>query len=60
MVKVWWKSKTLWLNFVALLAAVLQAKYGLVLDSATQGIILATMNLILRGVTKDPIGLEQD
>lgn len=58
--KVWWKSKTLWLNFVALLAAILQAKYGLVLDPATQGMILATMNLILRAITKDPIGLEQD
>jgi hypothetical protein len=56
--KVWWLSKTLWVNFIALVAAILQAKFGFVLEPTTQVMILTTINLILRCVTKDPIGLQ--
>jgi hypothetical protein len=56
--KAWWLSKTLWVNFIALVAAILQAKFGFVLEPTTQVMILTTINLILRCVTKDPIGLQ--
>jgi hypothetical protein len=58
--KVWWSSKTLWLNFMALMATFLQLKYGLLLDAATQGIILSILNIILRMITKEPIELKSD
>lgn len=58
--KVWWRSKTIWLNFLALAAAIFQAKYGLVLDATTQGAILATLNLVFRSITKEPLGLQAE
>jgi hypothetical protein len=56
--KVWYLSKTLWVNAIALVAAILQAKFGLVLESTTQVMILTGINLILRLITKDPLGLQ--
>jgi hypothetical protein len=58
--KVWWSSKTIWLNLVALIATFLQLKYGLILDATTQGVILSGLNIILRAITKEPIGLKSD
>jgi hypothetical protein len=42
------------------IATVLQAKYGLILDPSTQGIILATLNVFFRVITKEPLGLIPD
>ena len=53
--KKWFKSKTIWLNLIALGASLLQAKYGLVIDGATQGVILVMLNMILRTITKEEI-----
>ena len=58
--KVWWSSKTIWLNLMALIATFLQFKYGLILDATTQGAILSGLNIILRAITKEPIGLKSD
>jgi hypothetical protein len=58
--KVWWSSKTIWLNLMALIATILQLKYGLILDATTQGVILSGLNIILRAITKEPIGLKSD
>jgi len=58
--KVWWRSKTLWVNFLALVATLLQAKFGFVLDPGLQGVILTSLNLIFRAVTKEPIGLQSE
>jgi len=55
--KKWWTSKTIWTNAVAILAVVLQEVLGLdVLGSATQVAILGMINLILRIITKGPVG----
>ena len=53
--KLWWKSKTLWVAFIALIASVAQAKWGLVIDPATQGIILSIIVILLRLETKGPV-----
>lgn len=58
--KPFWASRTLWVNAVALLAAVTGA-FGmdLGLDAETQtaivGGIMAVVNMILRAVTKQPL-----
>ena len=59
--KPWFASKTMWVNFVALLAAVLGA-FGmdLGLDPDTQvalvGGVMAVVNIVLRFVTKSAVG----
>ncbi len=58
--KVWWRSKTLWLNFIALVSALVQSQYGFVLDPTLQGAFLAGVNLVLRGITKEAVGLQAE
>lgn len=58
--KAWWRSKTLWVNVVAGLALLLQSQFGFVLDGELQGAILAMVNLALRLITKEPLGMSDD
>lgn len=53
--KAWYKSKTLWVNAIAIAAMFIPAHTGIVLDAETQVGILGFINLILRLVTKDPL-----
>ncbi len=59
--KPWYVSKTLWINALAILAAVTGA-FGIDLDltpetqAALVGGIMAIVNIILRLVTKAPVG----
>jgi hypothetical protein len=54
--KKWYESKTVWFNFVAFLAVLLQAQTGhVVLNVETQGVILTGINMILRLITKHKI-----
>ena len=60
MEKRWWASKTMWVNVVAVLAAVTGAfSMDLGLDPETQialvGGIMAVINMVLRYVTTDSI-----
>lgn len=53
---VWYASKTLWVNVIALVAMVGQGVTGHVLVSLElQATILAIINMVLRFVTKKPI-----
>jgi hypothetical protein len=54
--KVWWKSKTLWVNVVALAAMLIQANYGFIIAPEEQIAIITLVNLLLRAITKT--GLE--
>ena len=56
--KKWWRSKTIWLNVVGLLAIIVQEATGgaLVLDAGIQMSVLAAINLVLRTVTNEPLG----
>ena len=42
------KSRTIWVNTLALVALVLQAQFGFVLTSEAQGAVLILLNIILR------------
>lgn len=48
--KIWYKSKTLWTNLIALLTV-----FGLELSGEEATAILAVINLILRLVTREKI-----
>ncbi len=53
---VWYASKTLWANAIALVAMILQGVTGnVVISLEIQGTILAVINMVLRFVTKSPI-----
>jgi uncharacterized membrane protein len=49
------KSKTFWLNILAIGALIAQAQYGFVIDAEAQVAILAVVNLVLRAITKEEI-----
>lgn len=53
--KTWWKSKTLWINAIAIGSIIIRAEYGLVLTVENEIIILAVINWVLRKVTKEDI-----
>jgi hypothetical protein len=55
-IKEWWKSKTLWVNVIALIAMIVQANYGFIIAPEEQIAVITIVNLILRAITKT--GLE--
>ena len=58
--KPWYESKTIIVNFIAILGIVLNSMYGIELDAEVQAAlatsILAVINIILRFVTSQPVG----
>ncbi|MGZ8924330.1 MAG: hypothetical protein ACXW2E_00470 [Nitrososphaeraceae archaeon] len=48
-------SKTFWTNVVALLAFLIQSKWGFVIDETIQVQLLAVVNIWLRAITKEPV-----
>lgn len=51
------ESKTFWGNTIALVAVFAQAKFGFVIDPATQMQILALINIVLRTITNKPVNI---
>ena len=54
--KLWYKSRTLWLNFIALVVFVLQLQFGFVVPADIQAAVLAILNFFLRLDTVQPVG----
>lgn len=57
-VKRFYKSKTFWVNVVAIVAMVLQSETNFIIPAEAQVSVLALINLILRSITKDEIDWE--
>jgi len=55
MEKVWYSSKTLWLNIIAVVVIILQGQFGYTLSPEIQVAILALINIALRAITKQEI-----
>lgn len=53
--KDWWKSKTLWINVIAISGIIIRSEFGLVLTPEGEVAILGFINLVLRAVTKEKI-----
>jgi uncharacterized membrane protein len=53
MTKAWYKSKTLWINGIAMLALLIQNITGFVIDLETQAAMIVVINLILRVITHE-------
>lgn len=55
MTKLWYTSKTVWVNLLALIASVSFAAFGYEITAEAQIITLTVINFILRLVTKEEI-----
>ena len=53
--KKWYVSKTFWVNFLALVAFVVQGQVGYVVSPEIQGYVITGVNFLLRFVTKESI-----
>lgn len=53
--KKWYHSKTLWVNFLAFVAVLIQEKTGYVVPAVWQGYGLIGINWVLRWITKEPV-----
>jgi len=49
------KSKTLWLNIIALIAIISAGQFGFVLDGTIQAAMLVMINVLLRMITKEEL-----
>jgi len=54
--KKWIRSKTLWVNIIAIVAIILQAEYGFVVNPELELAALGFVNLILRKYTNEGLG----
>lgn len=50
-----YKSKTVWVNLIALVALIVQQKYGFVIDESMQVQALAVINVLIRTITSKPV-----
>lgn len=55
MIKPWYHSKTVWVNFIAAGTLIAQANYGFLITPEIQALALTGINLLLRAVTKEEI-----
>ena len=53
-------SKTMWVNFVAILAIVAQGQFEFLIDPAAQVAILGVLNVILRAITGEELSWNPD
>jgi hypothetical protein len=53
--KDWYKSKTLWVNIIAIAEIIIRAELGLTLTPEAELAILAGINIALRIITKEEI-----
>ncbi len=53
--KKWIKSKTLWINVLAIVTLILRAEYGYTLTPEIEIGILGLINIALRAITKEEI-----
>lgn len=49
--KKWYKSKTLWINIIALIAILAQTQHGFIIHPEEQAALLTIINLALRMIT---------
>ena len=52
MEKIWYASKTFWLNIIAVVAIIAQGQFGYTVSPEIQVAILALINIFLRAITK--------
>lgn len=62
MTKVWWQSKTMWVNLLAFVGIAVQGVTGQeieILNPEGQAALLAVINILLRSLTDGPVSLKK-
>lgn len=50
-----YKSKTFWVNLIAMTSFLIQHKYGYVIDEAMQVQVLTVVNILLRSISSEGV-----
>jgi|LakMenE01Jun11ns_1017448.scaffolds.fasta_scaffold5962342_1 hypothetical protein len=50
-----WKSKTFYVNLIAMISFLIQHKYGYVVDEAMQMQVLTVVNILLRTISSEGV-----
>lgn len=50
-----YRSRTVWVNLIMIVALIVQAKLGYIIDPTTQAYALGLINIILRHFTSTPL-----
>ena len=53
--KPWYRSRTLWINIIAIIALVAQVQFSFIIDADEQLALLAMINMVLRAITKESL-----
>lgn len=53
--KIWYESKTLWVNILSVIGFIVQAKFGWIISPEYQTFMLGIINFILRIITKTEV-----
>jgi len=53
--KIWYLSKTLWINVLAIVAIIVQGTLGYNISAEMQVSLLAIINIIMRAITNQPL-----
>ena len=53
--KDWWKSKTLWINTIAIASIIIRAELGWTITPEHEVLALGIVNLVLRLITKEQL-----
>jgi len=60
--KIWWQSKTMWVNLLSVVGIVVQGVTGEhveILTAEGQTALLAVINIVLRSVTSAPVSISR-
>ena len=55
MSKIWYTSKMLWVNAIAIIAIIAQGQFGFIIDPVAQVAILGVINIVLRAITGEDV-----
>lgn len=60
MAKLWYKSKTIWVNLIAVSALIIQSQTGFLISLETQVALIVIINLVLRVITGEELELMKE
>lgn len=58
--KQWYRSRTIWVNLISIVAILIQTKTGYFIGPDIQSGVLGAINLVLRIYTHKEIGIPED
>jgi hypothetical protein len=60
MAKLWYRSKTVWVNLIAVVAMIVQSQTGFIIAPEAQAAFIVVINLVLRAITGEELELMKE